>query len=105
MSADLAAFRGIFTMATKLTEEEKKALQEALEDPDVLLQAKVPERFVERLTELNLVAEVSPFRDPYFWIDVPPPERDTELGIGKYYAWQTPLHREAVRVALSLSGG
>ncbi|GAB6944937.1 hypothetical protein JCM14467A_17190 [Vulcanisaeta sp. JCM 14467] len=34
------------------------------------------------------------------WIDEPPPERDPELGIGRYVAWQTPLHREAVRKAL-----
>jgi len=34
------------------------------------------------------------------WIDVPPPERDPELGIGRYVAWRTPLHREAVRRAI-----
>jgi hypothetical protein len=43
-------------------------------------------------------------RDPYFWIDQPPPERDPELGIGKNVAWQTPLHREAVRRALEEVG-
>jgi len=40
-------------------------------------------------------------RDEYFWIDVPPPEKDPELGIGRRYAWQSPLHREAVRRVLS----
>jgi len=39
-------------------------------------------------------------RDPWFWVDEPPPEKDPELGIGRYVAWQTPLHREAVRRAL-----
>jgi hypothetical protein len=39
-------------------------------------------------------------RDPYFWVDAPPPERDPELGIGKNAAWQTPIHREAVRWTL-----
>jgi len=39
-------------------------------------------------------------RDGSGWVDVPPPERDPELGIGEFYAWQTPLHREAVRRAL-----
>jgi hypothetical protein len=34
------------------------------------------------------------------WIDEPPRERDPELGVGKYIAWQTPLHREAVKKAL-----
>jgi len=32
--------------------------------------------------------------------DHPPPERDPELGISKYTAWQTPLHREAIGRAL-----
>jgi hypothetical protein len=32
-----------------------------------------------------------------FWIDEPPPDRDEELGIGRDVAWQTPLHREAVK--------
>jgi hypothetical protein len=36
-------------------------------------------------------------RDYVFWIDEPPPEKDSELGIGKYVAWQTPIHREAVK--------
>ena len=48
------------------------------------------------LIEKNLIARIWD-RDPDAWIDEPPPERDPELGIGKYYAWQTPLHREAVR--------
>jgi hypothetical protein len=39
-------------------------------------------------------------RDPYFWIDAPPPEKDPELGIGKNVAWQTPIHREAVKKVL-----
>jgi hypothetical protein len=34
---------------------------------------------------------------PWFWIDEPPPEKDLELGIGKDVAWQSPLHREAVK--------
>jgi hypothetical protein len=37
-------------------------------------------------------------RDSCFWVDQPPPERDPELG--KNAAWQTPIHREAVRRAL-----
>jgi hypothetical protein len=37
-------------------------------------------------------------RDPYFWADQPPPEREPELGIGKHTAWQ--IHRKAVRRAL-----
>ncbi|MEM1599103.1 MAG: AAA family ATPase, partial [Pyrobaculum sp.] len=39
-------------------------------------------------------------RDPWFWVGELPPEKDLELGIGRRVAWQTPLHREAVRRAL-----
>jgi hypothetical protein len=39
-------------------------------------------------------------RKQVFWIDQSPPEKDSELGIGKNVAWQTPLHREAVKRAL-----
>ena len=39
-------------------------------------------------------------RDPHTWVDVPPPERDPELSIERFYAWQTPLHREAVKRVL-----
>jgi len=28
------------------------------------------------------------------------PEKDQELGIGRYIAWQTPLHREVVKTTL-----
>jgi len=52
------------------------------------------------LVELNLVIDDITLRDPFLWVDIPPPERDVELGIGRYVAWQTPLHREAVRRAL-----
>ena len=98
--------RGVRGFVRELSESERRVLTAALEDPDVLLEEiRNVKPMLERLVELNLVVEVFEFRKPHFWIDVPPPERDTELGIGKYYAWQTPLHREAVRVALSLSGG
>jgi len=49
---------------------------------------------------LNLIVDGIAFRDQYLWIDEPPPEKDLELGIGRHIAWQTPLHREAVRKAL-----
>jgi len=39
-------------------------------------------------------------READLWMDQPPPEKDLELGIGRRVAWQTPLHREAVRSAL-----
>jgi hypothetical protein len=39
-------------------------------------------------------------RQSPYWVDQPPPERDPELGVGRNVAWQTPIHREAVRRAL-----
>ncbi|MGC8974081.1 MAG: ATP-binding protein [Thermoproteus sp.] len=75
-------------------------LEKALEDPDVLWTVEAPEGLLDRLVERNLVVHNLHDRDPSFWVDAPPPERDPELGVGKYVAWQTPLHREAVRRAL-----
>jgi hypothetical protein len=39
-------------------------------------------------------------REDWLWVDQPPPEKDPELGIGRRVAWQSPLHREAVKRAL-----
>ncbi|WP_054854466.1 hypothetical protein [Vulcanisaeta distributa] len=71
----------------------------ALEDPDALMSREgIP--LMNRLIELNLALEIPEWRDDNLWIDAPPPERDSELGIGRYVAWQSPLHREAVRRTL-----
>ncbi|MEZ0346106.1 MAG: AAA family ATPase, partial [Infirmifilum sp.] len=73
---------------------------EALDDPDVLLRRiRDAPTLVDRLVELNLVVEVFD-RDPTAWVNEPPPERDLEIGIGKCYIWQTPIHREAVKRVL-----
>ena len=53
-----------------------------------------------KLVELNLALEIPEWRDPYLWVDQPPPERGPELGVGRHVAWQSPLHREAVRGTL-----
>ena len=79
----------------------KSWLAAAIEDPDYLWGPDVPRELVEELVEKNLIVHHLFNRDPRLWIDEPPPERDTELGIGRYVAWQTPLHREAVRKALA----
>jgi len=87
------------TFTLTLNTEEKRWLLEAVEDPDTLLtKEKLP--LMEKLIELNLIIDAITYRDPPLWIDQPPPQRDLELGIGKHIAWQTPLHREAVRKAL-----
>jgi hypothetical protein len=59
-----------------------------------------PEEFKNELIAKNLIVYDMYDRDPWFWIDEPPPERDPELGVGREVAWQTPLHREAVKRAL-----
>jgi energy-coupling factor transporter ATP-binding protein EcfA2 len=78
----------------------RRWLEEAVEDPEALWSPDAPEELIKQLTEKNLIVYNMYDRDPYFWIDQPPPERDPELGIGRNVAWQTPLHREAVRRAL-----
>jgi len=77
-------------------------LEEALEDPDAIfrrLREEAARRLRDELIARNLISRMWK-RDEFGWIDIPPPERDPELGIGEFYAWQTPLHREAVRRAL-----
>jgi len=85
-----------------LSENERRILEEAVNDPDVIFERlREPEaqQLERKLVELNLMIEVWE-RDEFGWIDIPPPERDPELGVGRYIAWQTPLHREAIRRAL-----
>jgi len=91
--------KGLIKLVESLSREEREWLTEALEDPDALF---VRERLplMHRLVEENLIMDDVYFRQEYLWIDQPPPERDPELGIGKDVAWQTPIHREAVRRAL-----
>ncbi len=92
--------RRIVAFVASLGDAEREVLRGALEDPDTLLTRISDAPRLERgLVELNMVAEVWD-RKPHLWVDVPPPKRDPELGIGQHYAWQTPLHREAVRRAL-----
>jgi len=95
----IVARRGVRRLAAKWSED----LAKVVEDPDYLWD-KYPETetLINDLIEANLIVEVWE-RKPHLWIDQPPPEKDPELGIGRYYAWQTPLHREAVRRALELA--
>ncbi|BDR92711.1 ATP-binding protein [Vulcanisaeta souniana] len=74
-------------------------LREAVGDPDYLW-FNAPGELINELIERNLIIHFLPKRKPDYWVDTPPPEKDEELGIGKYVAWQTPIHREAVRRAL-----
>ncbi|MEM4971920.1 MAG: ATP-binding protein [Sulfolobales archaeon] len=89
---------------SSLAEYERELLAKAVEDPDVLM-SREGIGLMDKLVELNLIVDVIPKRDPWSWIDAPPPERDMELGIGVDVAWQTPLHREAVRRSLEFYGG
>jgi len=93
--------RDIRGAMASLSGEEIEILRKALEDPDTIfrsLRNPVAQKLEKLLIELNLIIDV--WERDKFWVDVPPPEKDLELGIGKYYAWQTPLHREAVKRAL-----
>ncbi|MGC9227751.1 MAG: ATP-binding protein, partial [Caldivirga sp.] len=70
-----------------------------VDDPDHLWY-NAPAELINELIERNLILYFLPRRDPGRWIDQPPPERDLELGIGRYVAWQSPLHRDAVKRTL-----
>ncbi|WP_238376225.1 ATP-binding protein [Vulcanisaeta sp. EB80] len=75
-------------------------LEKVVNDPEALWSPDVPEELIRQLVERNLIVYNIYEREQIFWVDQPPLERDPELGIGKDVAWQTPIHREAVRRAL-----
>jgi len=77
-----------------------KWLELLIDDIDILAKADFPKELREELIAKNLVIYPVTSRDLELWIDEPPPEKDPELGIGRYAAWQTPLYREAVKKAL-----
>ena len=82
----------------------REHLEKAIEDPDYLWYGpEEVETLARELIEKNLIIYHLPPRNHDYWIDEPPPEKDLELGIGRYVAWQTPLHREAIRRALQRS--
>jgi len=94
--------RKLRSFIAMLNEKEKRILEEIVYDSDIILERlreSEVQQLEKKLIELNLVVDIWE-RDEFGWIDVPPPEKDLELGIGKYYAWQTPLHREAVKRVL-----
>jgi hypothetical protein len=93
--------RKLVVFIPSLNDDEKGWLLEAITDPDTLMQReRIP--LLNKLVELNLVVDDIVFRDEFLWIDEPPPEKDLELGIGRYVAWQTSIHREAVRKVLEV---
>jgi len=95
----IITFKKLDTFILTLGAKERKWLLEAAENPDTLLtKEKLP--LINKLIELNLIIDSITYRDLELWIDQPPPQKDLELGIGKHIAWQTPLHREAIRRAL-----
>jgi len=88
-------------LTASFVEKWRRWLEETVEDPDTLWRADAPEELVGELVARNLIVYNVYDREPWLWVDQPPPEKDLELGIGKRVAWQTPLHREAVRRALA----
>jgi len=88
-------------IASSFIEKWKSRLEEAVKDPDILWRANVSDELVRELIAKNLIVYNMYDRDPWFWIDEPPLEKDLDLGIGKHVAWQTPLHREAVKRAIT----
>jgi hypothetical protein len=99
VTRNLIEAKKLDTFISSLSDDEKKWLSEAIIDPDSLLtRDRIP--LLNKLVELNLVIDAVPERDPRIWIDVPPLERDLELGIGKHVAWQIPLYKESIKKVL-----
>ena len=96
---ELIRGRGLINLVRSLSDDERELLTKAVEEPDALM-SREGTPLLNRLIELNLIVDNIYPRNKNLWIDEPPPERDTELGIGRFVAWQSPLHREAVRRAL-----
>ena len=96
----IAREKQVRTLVASLTDRERELLWRAVDDPDSLM-SKEALGLMYRLVELNLIVHEMYERSPEAWVDQPPPERDPELGIGRHVAWQTPLHREAVRTVLA----
>jgi len=94
--------RKLSAFVSKLTEEERRWLLEAVEDPDTFY-SRERISLMERLVEMNLLVDEMYPRGRSHWIDEPPPEKDLELGIGEKAAWHTPIHREAVKRALEVT--
>ena len=82
-----------------LSADERKRLLEAVKDPDALF-TREGLSLLNKLVELNMVVDSITYRDHFLWIDEPPPQKDSELGVGEHVAWQTPLHRDAIRKAV-----
>jgi hypothetical protein len=103
---DVSAVVGDLVKSRRLKDFVRKwgpRLRDVIEDPDSLLKGDLPEEFKDELIARNLIVYDMYDRDPVFWIDEPPPEKDLDLGIGREVAWQTPLHREAVKKAMEQS--
>jgi len=85
---------------SSLSSDERMWLSEAVNDPDTLF-TRERIQLLNKLVNLNLAVDAIPGRELNRWIDEPPPEKDLELGIGRHIAWQTPLHREAIKKTLT----
>jgi hypothetical protein len=55
---------------------------------------------LNKLVELNMVVDSITYRDHLLVDRRAPPQKDLELGVGEHVAWQTPLHRDAIRKAV-----
>ena len=93
-----------FTRSKELTREFidkwRKWLEVLVEDIDAASDTDYPSELREELIARNLIIYNLYERDPVFWVDKPPPSRDLEVGVGREVAWQTPLHKEAVKRTL-----
>jgi hypothetical protein len=95
----LVASKKLDAFVLSLSADERERLLEAVKDPDALF-TREGLSLLNKLVELNMVVDSITYRDHFLWIDEPPPQKDLELGVGEHVAWQTPLHRDAIRKAV-----
>jgi len=106
---DIVVGRGLKRFVDKLTSLQRSVLEESLEDPDMLVlrlreagtmeEKSEIQALIDNLVELNMIVDDVSVRSVHVWVDEPP-VIDKTIGIGSEVAWQTPLHREAVRKVL-----
>ncbi|ADM27525.1 ATPase [Ignisphaera aggregans DSM 17230] len=105
----IIAARGLKRFIDRLSDTQRRVLLESIEDPDALVfrlrEARTRQEkdeiitLIDSLIELNLIVDDVSIRSEHIWIDEPP-TTDRDIGIGDETAWQSPLHREAIRKTL-----
>jgi hypothetical protein len=95
----MVSLRKLQYFVNSLSADEKRWLQDATEDPDTLFtRERIP--LLNKLVKRNLVVDDIPPRSADLWIDTPHQRRTQTSESENTSHGQTPIHREAVKIAL-----